>query len=165
MKPILLIIDIQNDYFEGGKMELVNMNKATENAEKLLSYFRKNDLPIVFIQHLAIKPNASFFIPNTWGAEIHDSIYPLLNETVITKNFPNSFRGTNLHQHLQALNSTDLVICGAMSHKCALTLQPGLLPIWVIPVHLFLMLALHAIWHLMIKKYWLPMFKQPIWLH
>jgi nicotinamidase-related amidase len=118
MKPTLLIVDIQNDYFIGGKMELVNMDEAAGNAQKLLSYFRKNNLPIVFIQHLATKPNASFFISETSGSEIHDSIQPLENETVIIKNFPNSFRNTNLHQHLQTLNSTSLVICGAMSHMC-----------------------------------------------
>ena len=118
MKPTLLLIDIQNDYFSGGKMELVKMDEATENAQKLLSHFRKNKLPIVFIQHLATKPNASFFIPDTSGAEIHNSIRPLDNETVIIKNFPNSFRNTNLQEHLWSLNSTSLVICGAMSHMC-----------------------------------------------
>jgi len=118
MKPTLVLIDIQNDYFSGGKMELVNMDEAAGNAQKLLSYFRKNNLPIVFIQHLATKPNASFFIPETSGAEIHDSVSPLENDTVIIKNFPNSFRNTNLHQYLQALDSNDLVICGAMSHMC-----------------------------------------------
>jgi len=118
MNPTLLLIDIQNDYFSGGKMELSEMNAACENAEKLLSYFRKNNLPIVFIQHLATKLNASFFIPETSGAKIHLSISPLENETVIIKNFPNSFRNTNLHQYLQTLDSKDLVICGAMSHMC-----------------------------------------------
>ena len=118
MKPTLLIIDIQNDYFQDGKMELVGMNDAAGNAKKLLNYFRKNGLPIVFVQHLAIKPNASFFIPGTSGAEIHDSIRPLENETVIVKNYPNSFRDTNLHQFLQAQNLNKLVICGAMSHMC-----------------------------------------------
>ena len=118
MRPTLLIIDIQNDYFEGGKMELVEMNTAAMNAQKLIFHFRKNNLPIVFIQHLTTKPNASFFIPGTSGAEIHKSVRPLENETVIIKNFPNSFRNTNLNQHLQSLNSTYLVICGAMSHMC-----------------------------------------------
>jgi nicotinamidase-related amidase len=118
MNPTLLLIDIQNDYFAGGKMELVNMDEAAMNAQKLLSYFRVNNLPIVFIQHLATKPNASFFIPDSSGAEIHHSIRPLENETVIIKNYPNSFRNTNLHQYLQALNSKYLVICGAMSHMC-----------------------------------------------
>lgn len=118
MKPALLLIDIQNDYFPGGKMELSEMDKACRNAQKLLTYFRKNNLPVVFIQHLAIKPNASFFIQGTSGVEIHETIHPLENETVIIKHFPNSFRETNLHQHLQNLNQTDLVICGAMSHMC-----------------------------------------------
>ena len=118
MNPTLLIIDIQNDYFPGGKMELSEMEAASDNAEKLLSYFRRNNLSIVFIQHLATKPNASFFIPDTSGAEIHHSIQPLVSETVIIKNFPNSFRNTNLHQHLQSIDSKDLVICGAMSHMC-----------------------------------------------
>ena len=118
MKPTLLLVDIQNDYFSGGKMELFNMDEAAGSAQKLLSYFRKNNLPIVFIQHLATKPNASFFIPETFGAEIHHSIRPLENETVIIKNFPNSFRNTNLHQYLLTLDSKDLVICGAMSHMC-----------------------------------------------
>ncbi len=118
MNPTLLLIDIQNDYFEGGKMELVKMDEAAENAQKLLSYFRKKNLSIVFIQHLATKPNASFFIPDTSGAEIHDTVRPYENETVIVKNFPNSFRKTDLHQYLQSINSTILVICGAMSHMC-----------------------------------------------
>ena len=118
MNPTLLIIDIQNDYFPGGKMELVKMDEAAGNARELLSYFRKNNLPIVFIQHLATKANASFFIPETSGAEIHDSVSPLENETVIIKNYPNSFRNTNLHQYLLALDSKELVICGAMSHMC-----------------------------------------------
>lgn len=118
MRPTLLIIDIQNDYFQDGKMELVKMDTAAGNAQKLLSYFRQNNLPVIFIQHLAIKPNASFFISGTYGADIHDSVRPLDNETVIIKNFPNSFRNTNLHQHLQTLESSNLVICGAMSHMC-----------------------------------------------
>ena len=118
MKPTLLIIDIQNDYFQGGKMELFEMELASCNAKKLLSYFRERNLSIVFIRHLAIKSNPSFFIPDTFGSEIHDSIRPLENETVIIKNFPNSFRNTNLHQYLQAINTSELVICGAMSHMC-----------------------------------------------
>ena len=118
MKPTLLIIDIQNDYFPEGKMELSGMDSACKNAARLLEYFRKNNYPVVFIQHLAIKPNATFFIPGTQGAEIHSSIAPKDNETVIIKHYPNSFRETNLHQHLQSCELTELVICGAMSHMC-----------------------------------------------
>lgn len=118
MNPALLIIDIQNDYFPGGKMELVEMDEVCQKAQKLLTHFRLNNWPIIFIQHLSIKPNASFFIPGTTGAEIHKSLKPLENETVIVKHYPNSFRETILHQFLQSQNLTELVICGAMSHMC-----------------------------------------------
>jgi len=118
MKPTLLIVDVQNDYFPNGKIELFEMEPACENVEKLLSHFRSKNYPIVFIKHLATKPNATFFIPETVGANIHKSISPLETETVIIKHFPNSFRETGLHEFLQKQNSNDLVICGAMSHMC-----------------------------------------------
>lgn len=118
MHPTLLVIDIQNDYFPGGKMDLFEMESAAANAQKLILLFRKNNWPVVFIQHLATKPNATFFLPGTSGAEIHESIHPIENETVIVKKFPNSFRDTNLNQHLQSNKYSDLVICGAMSHMC-----------------------------------------------
>ncbi len=118
MKPALLLIDIQNDYFQGGKMELFQMETASSNAKKLLTTFRNRNWPVVFIQHQAVKPNATFFIPNTNGVEIHNSILPDKEETVIIKNYPNSFRDTNLQLHLHNIQSTELVICGAMSHMC-----------------------------------------------
>ena len=40
MKEALLLIDIQNDYFPGGKMELVSMEEAAKKAGELLKAFR-----------------------------------------------------------------------------------------------------------------------------
>ena len=118
MNPALLVVDIQNDYFPGGKMELSEMKSVAGNAKSLISFFRKNNRKVVFIQHLAVKPTAGFFIEGTFGAEIHESIRPVEDETVIIKNYPNSFRNTNLHQYLQMFQVSDLVICGAMTHMC-----------------------------------------------
>lgn len=115
---LLLLVDIQNDYFSGGKMELVNMDAAVVNAALLLSFFRNRNWPVVHIQHLSTRPNASFFIPGTKGVEIHSSVSPMNGEPVVEKNFPNSFRQTNLHELLKAKNIDGLVICGAMSHMC-----------------------------------------------
>ena len=61
MSKALIIIDIQNDYFENGAMELVGSLPASENAKLILSKFRKENLPIVHIQHLAVAPGAEFF--------------------------------------------------------------------------------------------------------
>jgi len=118
MNTALLIIDVQNDYFEGGTMSLVGTDKASENIKLLLQKFRTEHQPVVYIQHIATSPGATFFIPNTIGTEIHASIKPLDNEKVIIKHYPNSFRETDLPEHLKSLDIANLVICGMMTHMC-----------------------------------------------
>ncbi len=118
MREGLLLIDIQNDYFDKGSMTLVNSDKACANAKRLLDRFRSEKLPVIFIQHIAANPAATFFLPDTAGAEIRPSIQPIDGEKVIVKHFPNSFQGTELMDYLQANNVTDLVICGMITHMC-----------------------------------------------
>lgn len=118
INQLLLLIDIQNDYFPGGNMELHQMEAATDKASQLLALFRNRNLPVVHVQHLSVRPNATFFIPGTQGVDIHPSVLPLYGETIVQKNFPNSFRQTNLQDVLQSQQINELVICGAMSHMC-----------------------------------------------
>ncbi len=118
MKKGLIIIDIQNDYFEGGTMALVNSDKACENAKLVLDRFRSENLPVIFIQHIATRPSATFFLPDTKGVEIHKTLNPLANEKIIIKHFPNSFRETDLLDYLREKQIIDLVICGMMTHMC-----------------------------------------------
>ena len=118
MKTALILVDIQNDYFPGGRMELIGTKEASEKAQEVLSFFRANQLPIFHIQHLATDKRASFFLPNTDGVEIHESVAPLPNEWVIQKNYPNSFRETQLLEKLKDGGAKRVVICGAMSHMC-----------------------------------------------
>jgi nicotinamidase-related amidase len=118
MKTALLLIDIQNDYFPGGNMELVGMEQSSQKARELLDLFRKNDMPSFHIQHVSLGKGAGFFLPDTKGAEIHESIRPLPSDIVIQKHFPNSFRDTDLLEKLKSAQIRSLVICGAMSHMC-----------------------------------------------
>lgn len=118
MRAGLLLIDIQNDYFDKGAMTLVNPEEACANAKRILERFRSEKLPVIFIQHIAANPAATFFLPGTAGAEIYPSIQPVEGEKVIVKHFPNSFRDTDLMDYLRKSNITDLVICGMMTHMC-----------------------------------------------
>ena len=118
MKTSLLLIDIQNDYFDGGTMTLVNADKASENAKLILEKFRKLGLPVIHIRHIATKPDATFFLPDTYGSEIHKNVLPIENEKVIIKHYPNSFRETGLLESLKETEITGLVICGMMTHMC-----------------------------------------------
>ncbi len=118
MKTALILIDIQNDYFPGGKGELENPLPAARRARKLLDFFRLQKWHTVHIQHVATRPGAVTFLPDSDGVKIHESILPLPGETVIGKHFPNSFRETGLLEHLQGLEIERLVLCGMMTHMC-----------------------------------------------
>ena len=118
MTQALLLVDIQNDYFPGGAMELVGSPEAGLRAGTLLQAFRRAGRPIIHIQHIAARPGATFFLPGTTGAEIHASVTPLPGEPVFQKHFPNSFRETPLRSHLRSLGITKLAVAGMMTHMC-----------------------------------------------
>jgi len=114
----LLIVDLQNDYFDGGKFALNGTDQAAARAGALLQAFRTQSRPVIHIRHEILRKPAPFFAPGSKGAQIHASVAPLADETVITKHFPNSFRETDLLAKLRDLGVSDLVIVGAMSHYC-----------------------------------------------
>ena len=91
---------------------------ASANAKKLLEKFREKNLPIFHIQHINLRENGTYFLPNTNGVLIHEDVKPLENERIITKNFPNSFSKTTLLEELKKQDIKELVICGMMSHMC-----------------------------------------------
>lgn len=118
MKTALLIIDIQNDYFPGGKMELEESEQAASAALRLLAAFGKNKWAVHHVQHINTRPKSTFFLPDTPGAEIHRTVQPLDGEPVVIKHYPNSFRETSLLDNLKQDNVSSLLICGMMSHMC-----------------------------------------------
>lgn len=114
----LVVIDIQNDYFPGGAMELEGAEAACAKASEALAHFRAKKLPVIHVRHLSVRPGATFFLPGTRGAEIHDSVKPASGETVVEKNFPNSFRSTPLEEILKGSGVKNLVMAGMMTHMC-----------------------------------------------
>ena len=118
MNPALIIVDLQNDYFAGGRMELEGIGEAGRKASQLLAVFRDKKWPTFHIQHISLGSRATFFLPDTQGAEFQSDIAPLPEEPVIQKNYPNSFRDTSLNEKLGNQGIEELMICGAMTHMC-----------------------------------------------
>lgn len=106
-KTALLLIDIQDFYFPGGRLQLENPEVAGMNAGLVLDQFRKNDLPVFHVRHN--------FEP---GGNIHQYVKPLNSETVISKDQVNAFLNTDLLEMLQADSIEQIVICGMQTHMC-----------------------------------------------
>ena len=118
MRKALLLIDLQNDYFPGGLKELHGSEVAVSNAAKILHECRRCNIPVIHVQHISIRPDAGFFLPDSEGVKIHQSVKPLPTEKVVVKHFPNSFRETELLDCLKKSEVEQLIICGMMTHMC-----------------------------------------------
>lgn len=118
MTQALVLIDLQNDYFPGGRMELVRADAAVARAAEVLAAFRARSLPVIHVQHIAEEADATFFLPGTAGAELHPSVQPAAGEALVVKHFPNGFRETRLLDELRAVGATGLTFAGMMTHMC-----------------------------------------------
>ena len=118
MKTALLLIDIQNDYFPGGKTELVGPVEAAQKASELLQCFRDHTMPTVHIQHVSLDPDATFFLPGDRGTDINDITVHYEGEPLVQKHFPNAFRETNLLELLHEWEIERVIATGMMTHMC-----------------------------------------------
>lgn len=118
MKNALILVDIQNDYFPGGRNELVGSEAALANARTALDCFRRRGLPLCHVQHISLQPGATFFLPDTEGIGIRDEVRPEAGEKVVVKHKPDSFLDTDLQEYLASVGAERLVVCGMMTHMC-----------------------------------------------
>jgi nicotinamidase-related amidase len=111
----LILIDCQNTYREG-LMQLEGVEPALDEARRLLTRARSLGIPVLHIQHDS-GPGSPYDIRAAIGA-IAEKVEPIEGEPVIVKNYPNAFLQTDLHERLQKLGVTNLVLGGFMTHMC-----------------------------------------------
>lgn len=99
-------------------MELVESTAAVGEAATLLQAARARGRPVFHVQHLSTRAGATFFLPESRGARIHEAVTPRADEEVVVKHYPNAFRETVLLERLRAGGITSLALAGMMTHMC-----------------------------------------------
>jgi nicotinamidase-related amidase len=117
-KRALVLIDVQNDYFPGGKWPLAGIESAADNAAKLIAAARSAGDLVIHVRHEFPTPDAPFFTPGSEGAQLHAKVRSAADEPVVLKHHVNAFRETDLKAILDRHGIEELIICGAMSHMC-----------------------------------------------
>lgn len=113
----LLLIDMQNQYFER-ELDLKNSGKeAVQRAKNILDFARNKGVSIFHIIHVS-NDRASLFNCNSNDVKIIDELEPLKGESIIKKTIPNSFHKTDLYDLLLLTGKTQLIIMGFASHMC-----------------------------------------------
>jgi nicotinamidase-related amidase len=114
----LVVIDIQNFYFDGGLLPLTRPVEAAEQARRVLDAFRAKHLTVIHVQHV---PQSVMIVdggPADAQYRIRPVVAPAVGERVITKRYANSFRETDLLDYLRAKGIKKLVIVGMQTHMC-----------------------------------------------
>src|SRR6056297_374154 len=120
LKPVLLVIDVQNNYLP--MMDKSDKDKAFDYINAAIWLFEKYNLPIIRIYHLDIErgpaedSEAFKFAPEI---KIKDE-YPM-----VIKHYGNAFNQTNLDQILKDRDVNALFICGLSATGCALSTYVG----------------------------------------
>lgn len=109
----LLVIDVQRVLFEQGA-PIYKADQLLQNINFLISKARKEDAPVIFIQH-------SNDYGMRWGTEewrLHPQIQPIGEEVIIHKRFGNAFEETELKAELKKRNASTVVLTGLVTHGC-----------------------------------------------
>jgi nicotinamidase-related amidase len=115
---VLVVIDVQNFYFPGGAVALVDPLPASLQAKRLLERFRAKGWPVVHVQHLPKGQAAPSPDSGDESDRLHPNVRPMAGETVIGKHHANAFRDTDLPALLRRLGAKRLVIAGMQTHMC-----------------------------------------------
>jgi len=105
----LLVIDVQNANTAGAWQR----GEVIDRIRRLIDRAKAAGAPVLWVQH-----EGEPFTPGSDGWQIVEEVRPAQGETVIAKQYLDSFADTILRKELDARGVGHLVICGAATDAC-----------------------------------------------
>ncbi len=122
MKPALLVIDVQKEFFNISPATAESLNQAIEYINLAIALFRKKELPVICVQHMEPESN---LVPGMEGFDLPDQLKILPTDLHIHKVYGNSFNKTPLLGALQEQGIDTVVITGFCAEYCVLSTYRG----------------------------------------
>lgn len=112
----LLIIDFQNEYFDG-RMPVPNAAEALSNAKRLIDKADASGMPVYHVQHVT-PPGTPIFAKDGKTVAFHPNIMPGPNHKTVQKSSVSVFPTTDIDAKLKADGVKTLIVTGLMTHAC-----------------------------------------------
>ncbi len=122
MRPALLVIDVQKEYFKISPETAQSLEDAIGTINAAIEIFRAKDLPVICIQHM---DKADKLVPGEDGFDIPDLLEILNVDIHIHKTYGNSFNKTPLEGDLRDLGVDTVIITGFCAEYCVLSTYRG----------------------------------------
>jgi len=126
MKKVLFVVDVENEYIIKESPYFVgDVSVQTIRLNKLISFFRKNNSPIIFIKHIEKDSKKEF--KKGKRTDIISNINYLPNKDIlIEKNKISSFYKTNLESVLKKIKPKQCYVIGILTNLCVRSLVEDL---------------------------------------
>lgn len=131
MKPALLVIDIQKDFFNNSPTTAQLLNNAIENINPVIALFREKGLPVICVQHM--EPENGL-VPGQEKYDLPDSLQILPSDLHIHKTYRNSFNKTPLAEKLAEMGVDTVFITGYCAQYCILSTIRGAMDLDLTPI-------------------------------
>ena len=115
MKLALLILDMQNGYYNGFSKD--SMDNASEYINEAIKLFRKYNLPIIWI----CDDGKGGIVNGTKAFEIIDILNKNADDKIIRKKYRNGFNKTVLLDYINVHSVDTLIITGFSAEYCVLS--------------------------------------------
>jgi nicotinamidase-related amidase len=122
MKPALLVVDVQKEYYKNGPGTAQSIDAAIAMINAAIALFRKKQLPVVCIQDVDAEINV---VPGQEGFDLPDQLNILPADLHVHKTYKNAFNKTALADELQKLGVDTVIVCGYCAEFCVLTTYRG----------------------------------------
>lgn len=122
MKAALLVIDVQNEFFNYNQACSDSLKSAIQYINAAIDLFRKKNLPIIAIQHKSEEEN---LVQGKPGFDIPESVKLQPQDMRIVKTYSNSFTKTGLAEKLRELSVDTIIVTGFCAEFCVLSTYKG----------------------------------------
>lgn len=122
MKPALLVIDIQNEFFNLSQGCSDSLKSAIQYVNAAISLFRRRNLPVIAVQH---RSEEDGLVPGKPGFDVPDSVKLEPSDLRIVKTYGNSFNKTGLAEKLRELGVDTVIVSGFCAEECVLSTYKG----------------------------------------
>ena len=122
MKPALLVIDVQKEFFKSNAQTAQSLNNAIEYINAAIALFRAKNLPVFCIQHI---DEEDLLIPGADGFDLPEGLQILPSDSHIHKTYSNAFNKTTLQSQLKELDVDTVIVSGFCAEYCVLSTYRG----------------------------------------
>jgi len=122
MKPALLVIDVQKEFYKFSPETARSLNDAVEYINAAIDLFREKGLPVICIQHMDEEEG---LVPGKEGFGLPDDLKIESADKHIHKTYGNAFNKTDLADKLNELAVDTLICTGFCAEYCVLSTYRG----------------------------------------